>query len=77
MRHDDHNAIVHAMLAGGTYADTGRYRDPVSGRLFPLGQHAKLDPSRDERRRLARWRRTGRVHGGQLCPVVPPAPATP
>ena len=71
--HDNtvHNDLVRRMLAAGTYGTTGRYRDPVSGRLFPKGLAAKLDPSREERRRLERWRRTGRIRGGQVCPVVP------
>lgn len=71
---DAHNDTVRRMLAAGTYGATGRYRDPVSGRLFPRGQQAKLDPNREERRRLAHWRRTGRVRGGPHCPVVPELP---
>lgn len=69
-----HNDVVDAMLAAGTYGATGRYRDPVSGRLFPRGMEAKHDPNRDERRRLRKWRRTGKVPKHAHCPVVPETP---
>lgn len=69
-----HNAQVDAMLQGGTYGSTGRYRDPVSGRLFPRGLHMVHDATRPERQRLKRWRRTGKVKGYKLCIKVPEVP---
>lgn len=71
---DGHDLQVARMLSMGTYGNTGRYRDPVSGRLFPRGRRMVMGPSRAERRRLERWRRTGRVSGHPHCPVVPDIP---
>lgn len=53
----------------------GRYLDPVSGRWFPRGQAMVRNPSREERRRLARWRRTGKCAGHPVCPRDPDAVA--
>jgi hypothetical protein len=45
------------------HARTGMYRDPVTGKMFPQGLHMKREPSREERRRLKKWRATGKVVG--------------
>ena len=55
-----HNEVVERMLDAGTDKD-GRYTDPVSGRLFPEGSKLVKNPSREERRRLKHWRKTGKV----------------
>jgi len=55
-----HNRQVAEMYRTGL-DDAGLYTDPVTGRKFPSGRRIKMNPNRAERRRLARWRRTGRV----------------
>lgn len=71
-----HNMQVRSMLESGPHEKTGRYLDPVSGRLFPANQVMRIDPCREDRRRLKKWRRSGRAPGGQghpgsaHCPVV-------
>lgn len=57
---EKHNRLVDIMRDSGTTED-GRYRDPVSHRLFPANCEMVKNPSREERRRLERWRKTGKV----------------
>lgn len=71
MTPDEHNTQVQAMLDAGPDAQD-RYLDPVSGRRFPKGKAMTMNPCRADRRRLARWRRTGKVKGSPHCPVVAP-----
>lgn len=57
-----HWAAYEAMV--GEHRMTGVYRDPVSGKQFPFGLQMKREPNREERRRLKRWRATGKVSQG-------------
>ncbi len=52
----EHHRQYEAMLA--EHATTGVYRDPVTGRVFPPGSAMLRDPNREQRRRLAKWRKS-------------------
>lgn len=39
----------------------GKYIDPVSGKEFPPGQQMLEHPNRVQRRRLDKWRKTGKI----------------
>ena len=57
----EHYRAYDAMMT--EFATTGVYRDPVGGRVFPPGRAMLREPNREERRRLDRWRTTGKVKG--------------
>ncbi len=57
-QHEHHR---HHDLMMAEHATTGIYRDPVSGREFPPGGAMLRDPNREQRRRLAAWRASGKV----------------
>ncbi len=54
--HTEHNRHVAEMEA--RHAETGQYIDPVTGRELPTP--LVRDPNREQRRRLARWRKRRR-----------------
>lgn len=63
-----HKEAYQIMMETGPNSE-GRYLDPVSNRLFPVGRTMLEKPNRKQRRRLEAWRRTGRVKGLARCEV--------
>jgi len=56
----EHAANYALMLEN--FRKTGKYIDPESGKEFPPGQQMLEHPNRVQRRRLEKWRNTGKIH---------------